>query len=229
MSTSDRLRLWAVALAAAASTLVPTRASADRGLHVDRERTQVRVSAVAHPERFQGFLPQWFGMPGYHLLVWEKGASARNALFVTPVSDRSLLGALLELGLQPGPDLPMAAWEARRDSSSPAPDSRAEGPKVAIAVTWEGVEAPISIREILKDSGGKGFDFRLVGNASNIPRWKSGCGICLYSCPGAKIANASYTIRDYITGSNRFRTTERMPPAGTSVTLILTPEPHTFE
>ena len=53
--------------------------------------------------------------------------------------------------------------------------------------------------------GGRGLDLRLAGNRANIPKWKSGCVICLYSCPGSKIGNARYTARDWARKVTRFR------------------------
>lgn len=181
----------------------------------------MRVLAIARPGRFQGFIPQWFGMPGYHLLVWEEGSAARNALFTTSVTDREFLEALRSLGVAPGPGLPMNTWESRRDLRSTDPDRYVEGPPLSIFVSWDAQPEPLEMKHLLSDTGSKGLDFRLAGNETNIKTWKSGCGICLYSCPGGKIANATYTVRDYVRGTTQFRVTNRFPPAGTPVTLIV--------
>jgi hypothetical protein len=195
--------------------------SPDAQLRIDPQKNEVRVPVVAHPEHFQGFLPRWFGMPGYHLLVWDKGAAARNALFTTSVSDTDLLEAFSSLGAHAGKSLPMTTWEARHESDHPAPDLKTEGPSVDIAFQWPESDGPLPITSLLEDPGGRGLDFRFSGNAENISVWKSGCGICLYSCPGGKIGNAAYTVRDYVKGLTRFRTTRRFPQEGTEGTLII--------
>jgi len=49
------------------------------------------------------------------------------------------------------------------------------------------------------------LDMRFGGNRANIPKWKSGCVVCLYSCPGSKVGNARYIVRDYANDVTRFR------------------------
>ncbi len=45
---------------------------------------------------------------------------------------------------------------------------------------------------------------------------------CLYSCPGGKVSNASYTIRDFVDEETEFRAQENLlPPDNTNVILIL--------
>ena len=200
--------------------LLPTTAAAD-ALRVDSKRGEVRVAATIHPDRFQGALTRHFGMPGYHLLAWEKGGAAGNALLTTPVGDRALHAALIAAGASPGNALGMDTWEARRDSHSRAPEKVIEGTPIWIGLHWAGRADPVPLAELLEDPGGKGFEFRFGGHLANIPIWKSGCGICLYSCPGAKIGNAAYTVRDYVDETTRFRIRAgRLPPKGASVDLV---------
>ena len=201
--------------------LLPTAVAAD-ALRVDPKRGEIRVAATVHPDRFQGALTRHIGMPGYHLLVWEKGGAAGNALLTTPVGDRALYAALIAAGASPGNALGMDTWEARRDTHSHAPDKGIEGTPVWIGLRWAGREDPVPLAQLLEDPGGKGFDFRFGGHLANIPIWKSGCGICLYSCPGAKIGNAAYTVRDYVDETTRFRIrADRLPPEGAPVDLVL--------
>jgi heterodisulfide reductase subunit C len=51
-----------------------------------------------------------------------------------------------------------------------------------------------------------------------------GCVVCLFSCPGSKVGNRTYTVRDYVQGTTRFRVREAvLPDDGTEVTVILAP------
>ena len=62
---------------------------------------------------------------------------------------------------------------------------------------------------------------RFGGHRANIPKWKSGCVVCLYSCPGSKVGNARYTVRDYARNATRFRAREgALPPDGTKVRVV---------
>jgi hypothetical protein len=145
------------------------------------------------------------GMPGYHLVVWKNGGAAVAALFRAEVTDVQVLDAMEKLGARPGDALGMATWEERREASSKAPDKVIEGPPVEVLVRVPGRPAPLALDQILEDPGGRGFDMRFGGHRANIPKWKSGCIVCLYSCPGSKVGNARYTVRDWVKGTTRFR------------------------
>jgi len=167
-----------------------------------------------------------FGMPGYHLIVWEEGKAAGSALFRTGVSDREVLDALESLGAVPGNALGMDSWEERKNPASPAPDRVIAGAPVEVLVKVPGRAAPLTLGEILEDPGGRGFAMRFGGHRANIPAWHSGCVVCLYSCPGSKVGNARYTVRDYVLHDEageaaRFRVREgALPPDGTEVTIL---------
>ena len=161
------------------------------------------------------------GMPGYHLIVWKDGGAATAALFRAEVTDTEVLDALERLGAKPGNALGMGVWEDRKDPSSKAPDQVIQGPPVEILVRVPGRKAPLRLDQVLQDPGGKGFDMRFGGHRANIPKWKSGCVVCLYSCPGSKIGNARYTVRDYEKETTRFRVRPGvLPEDGTRVTII---------
>lgn len=161
------------------------------------------------------------GMPGYHLIVWKDGKASMAALFRAEVTDTQVIDALEKLEARPGNALPMEAWEERKDPASTAPDKVIEGPPVEILVKVPGRAKPLTLAEILEDPGGRGFDMRFGGHRANIPKWKSGCVVCLYSCPGSKVGNARYTVRDYVNGRTRFRVREGvLPEDGTGVRIV---------
>jgi hypothetical protein len=161
------------------------------------------------------------GMPGYHLIVWKDGGAAMASLFRAEVADVQVLGALEKLGARPGNALGMDTWEKRKDPKSPAPDKVIAGPPVDVLVRVPGREGLLTLAQILEDPGGRGFDMRFGGHEANIPVWKSGCVVCLYSCPGSKIGNARYTVRDYVKGSTRFRAKPGvLPEDGTRVGIV---------
>lgn len=162
------------------------------------------------------------GMPGYHLIVWKSGKAAPAALFRAEVTDLQVLDALESLGSRPGNALGMATWDERKDPASKAPDQVIAGPPVEILVKVPGRPEPLTLGEILEDPGGRGFDMRFGGHRANIPKWKSGCVVCLYSCPGSKVGNARYTVRDWVKGTTRFRVKSGapLPEDGGRVTIV---------
>ena len=161
-------------------------------------------------------------LPGYHFLVSEHGGAASAALLVTPLSDEQILDALEALGAQPGNGLGMDTWDRRHDNSSVAPDLEIKGPPIEILVRLPQQPAPLTLDELLEDPGGRGFAMRLGGHRANIHQWHSGCVICLYSCPGSKIGNARYTVRDFVRETTAFRVRSgALPPDGTEVEVVL--------
>jgi hypothetical protein len=147
-------------------------------------------------------------------------------LIEADVSDRSVVEALKRTGAQPGAGLPMDAWERRKDPKSAAPDLVVEGPAVEVLLRIPGRAALLPLSAVLNDPGGKGLEMRFAGNEANIPVWKSGCIVCLYSCPGSKVGNARYTERDYAKGSTAFSLRPGVLPApGTKIGVVLRVSP----
>jgi hypothetical protein len=188
------------------------------GRLIVRPPDEVELRAVVHSDPFDS---GWM-MPGYHALVWRGGRAAHAALLRTDVSDRQVLAALQSLNARPGNNVPMEAWEERKNPRSAAPDTVITGPRVAVLLRLPGRQELFPLSEVLEDPGGRGLDLRFGGHHANIPRWKSGCIVCLYSCPGSKIGNARYTERDYARGVTRFRSrTGILPKDGTAVGVVL--------
>lgn len=194
---------------------------AGQGLRVVEGRLE--FPAVVDRHNFEREL-LGLGMPGYHYVVWDDGRSAPAALFRSQVSDVEVLAAFEKLGLVPGNALGMDVWDDRHDAEAEAPDRLIEGPRVAVLVRLPDSKVELAPGDILDDPGGRGFDMRFGGHAANIGAWHSGCVVCLFSCPGSKVGNRTYTVRDYVQGTTRFRVREGvLPEDGTEVTVILAP------
>jgi len=176
----------------------------------------IEFSATVSVAAFDGE----FDMAGYHFLVWADGRASDRALFRAHVSDTEVLDALEALGAEPGDAVGIEAWDNRYDPESPAADTVIEGPRVSITITIPGREEPLTLDDILIDPGGRGFDMRFGGHRDNIPAWLSGCVVCLYSCPGSKIGNAAYTVRDHVEETTHFGVRPGvLPENGTEVTV----------
>jgi hypothetical protein len=159
-------------------------------------------------------------MAGYHFIVWHDGRAASRSLFRSEVSDVRVLDAIEALGAEPGNALSIDTWDERHDPDSTAPDKLIEGPLVNLYVIVPGRSEALRLEDILLDPGRRGFDMRFGGHRENIDQWHSGCIVCLYSCPGSKIGNASYTVREFVDGATRFRVQPgALPEDGTEVTI----------
>jgi hypothetical protein len=185
---------------------------------VVRQPREIEFTATVNAKTFQS----GWEMSGYHAIVWKGGGAAHAALLEAEVTDRQVLEALEDLGGKPGDNLPMEAWEERKNPKHPAPDLVIAGPAVEVLLRLPGHEGLVPLGSVLEDPGGRGLALRFGGNAANIPKWKSGCIVCLYSCPGSKIGNAKYTVRDYTRQATRFRVRPGiLPPDGTPVRVVL--------
>ncbi|HEX5758231.1 MAG TPA: YdjY domain-containing protein [Thermoanaerobaculia bacterium] len=211
-------RLVAALLAAGCAAEAGSETAAGR-VTVDRAARAVSLPATVHREAFHRRV---LGMPGYHLVVWRGGSAAPAALFRAGVTDVQVLEGLESLGAKPGNALEMETWDEREDRRSRAPERVIAGPPVEVLVRVPGRKKPLGLAEVLEDPGRRGFAMRFGGHRANIPEWHSGCVVCLYSCPGSKVGNAAYTVRDWVEGTTRFRVRRgALPPDGTAVTIVL--------
>jgi hypothetical protein len=186
----------------------------------DRDRREVRFMATVQPHAMERPL----GVEGHHAIVWKGGKAKSWALFVSDVSDHEVRTALDSVGAHRGENLTPATWNAREDPTNREPDKRVEGSVIEVFVEWKGSPGRIPLAQLLSEDGKPtpSLDFRYGGNEKWQKDFKSGCIVCLYSCPGGAIGNHAHTIRDYVRdGAVYASAAERLPPSGTRVTIIL--------
>lgn len=217
---------WAAAALAAAALLFVA-ARRERAAQPPAQVTRLSPTEIEFPATVAAAsFNRRFPMPGYHAIVWRGGRAAHAALFRADVTDVQVLDALEALGAKPGDALGMATWDERRDPRSPAPDQVIAGPPVEVSVRLPGKARPVPLGDLLEDRGAtrgrRSVELRFGGHRANIPRWHSGCIVCLYSCPGSKLGNARYSVRDYTKDETRFRArTDLLPPDGTQVGIVV--------
>jgi hypothetical protein len=193
---------------------IPENSAPDAAISIDRATKTVRLRATIRPAHY-GQEPT----PYHHLITWGNGKAGPNALFATEATDSQVLKALEMLGGTPGNNLTRETWEKAEEADHPDPDLHAKGDIIAVSVTWDGLNEPLPIRDLL--DGGE-LDLRFAGNEKLIPVWESGCIVCMQSCPGSKIANAPYTMREYVNGKGRIKAKEGvLPKDGTEVMIMI--------
>lgn len=165
---------------------------------IDTVNNYIEFSSCIHLQRFNN----GHGLSNHHFIVWEKGRAADFALFTTMVSDSTVHDALLTLGAKPGNTLRKETWTHRKRKKSIYPDMLVEGSGIKLQFVRDGVVYEPTT--FLKDQNNRLYDFRFGGNRSFIKVWKSGCIVCLQSCPGGKIGNRTYSIRDLVSGKSLF-------------------------
>lgn len=190
-----------VALLFATALLAPRWQSGDPDAapRVDAAARSVTVVATLHPAALEEAEPA-----SHHLLTHTGGRAGHKAFLRTPVPDVAVLDALEALGGRPGDTLVEETWTRRADPAAPEPDLRAEGSALEVTVRLPGDRA-VDVAALLEDPGGLGYAWRLAGNRALIDRWRSGCVVCLESCPGGRVGNARATLRDLEQGRARYR------------------------
>ena len=174
-------------------------------LSIDTVNKYIEVAAVFHPSHFNS----GDGLQNHHFIVWNNGKASEAALFKTYVSDSTIHDALLAIGATPGNNLTMKTWEKRTAPKSKEPDKHVKGSPVEVTVIFNGKHIPADA--VIHDANNKPMDLRFGGNREYIPIWGSGCVVCLQSCPGGKIGNRTYTIRDLMKGIPQFTVNQKLP------------------
>lgn len=188
--------------------------------HIIERDGSIHVKGIIYPERYNNHRNR---AQGHHGIVWKNGRASGKALIETEASDPDILHALIEAGAEPGNNLPKEAWLERNDPGNPAPDLIVEGTGVDILLSWEGLEEPLLLQALLTVTGGAEFLPRTGGHEDQIDYWKSGCVMCLFSCPGGRTSNAGATIRQQAQREVEWRAREDiLPPDGTPVDIIFT-------
>jgi len=186
---------------------------------VDRNAREIRLLATLQPEAFgPGRLKQ---LPGHHAVTWSGGRKSHEALLVTFSSDTEVHDALITLGARPGNNLTQEVWDERNNPKSRAPETRVGGDSVVALVWWEGLKDPLPLSALFHNPSSTEVDLRFGGHKSLIPVWKSGCVICMQSCPGGKISNRSCTFRDYVVGNATFTVNDAVVPKGKRKAVVI--------
>jgi hypothetical protein len=187
---------------------------------VHRAAREVTITARVQPDAMTCWIG---GVKGHHAITWEKGRAHRCALFISDVSDHDLRAGLEAVGARAGENLTMDSWNARDDPNNPEPDKRVAGTPVDVFVEWPGSKGRRPLADFLLESGKQAplLDFRYGGNERFQKDFRSGCIVCLYSCPGGAVGNHAHPIRDYVRDGIVYSSRrEALPRAGTRVNII---------
>src|SRR5690606_23785172 len=116
---------------------------------------------------------KFFTEPTRHGAVYINGRNGEKAVFRGLVDTESFYNGLLEIGAQPGNNMTMDNKET----------TQVEGSDLKITVNWEGADREYDINEVIIDSSGNPINIRFGGNLEAAREYKTGCLVCLDSCP----------------------------------------------
>ncbi|MCX5806102.1 MAG: YdjY domain-containing protein [Proteobacteria bacterium] len=172
-------------------------------LNINTKEKSVSILAEVnnqHPERT------------HHGVVFKGGKLDHKAIFAGLADPKAFHESLVNIGLKPGNNMTMSNKEK----------TFVEGDLLDVFVTWEGAKRIYRLDEMIKDSNGKPLAIRFGGNLVNALKKKTGCLVCLDSCPVGITSNSAYTYgaidlrNEVIFTANK----ELLPPDGTLVVII---------
>ncbi|HEX3030867.1 MAG TPA: YdjY domain-containing protein [Bacillota bacterium] len=126
---------------------------------------------------------KYFSQPTRHGAVFYDGANGEKAILRAFAEPEPFYNGLLELGAKAGNNMTAANKETTHVS----------GDALDVTVTWNGANQEYKLDEVVKESNGKPVDIRFGGNLKAAQDKKTGCLICLDSCPVGITSNANYT------------------------------------
>lgn len=178
--------------------------SREHPLLIDKDAKTVTLYAQAQAANY--------GTSTHHGIAFAEGSRAGKALFRVWVDPPAFHDALAALGANAGNNLKYEDEKGKRVT----------GARFRVSLVHDGKTVDFS--DVLRvDPPGEAFDVRFGGNRAAAEEWKTGCILCLDSCPVAITSNAglpSWAIvdgRTAVTGP-----ADKLPPAGAAVALVYT-------
>jgi hypothetical protein len=156
---------------------------------------------------------KYFYQPTRHCAVFAGGKFGEKPIFQAFADPVSFYHALVKLGFKPGNNMTLKNKET----------TNVQGDLLDITITWDGAKKAYTLDEVIKDKAGKPIVMRFGGNLENSTKAKTGCLLCLDSCPVGIGSNASYT---YGAVEKRSETgfmgnKDVLPPDGTLVVITV--------
>ncbi len=118
-----------------------------------------------------------------HGVVFKDGKNGDKSIFIALVDPKGFYEALTAAGIKPGNNMTMDNKEK----------TSVQGDALDVTVTWKGAKKTYRFDEVVKDSNAKPIDIRFGGNLPAALEYKTGCLLCLDSCPVGVTSNATYT------------------------------------
>ncbi|MEN6326492.1 MAG: YdjY domain-containing protein [Syntrophomonas sp.] len=156
---------------------------------------------------------KYFYEPTRHAAVLESGSNGEKSVFRAFATPEDFYNALIEIGAKAGENMTLENKEK----------TNVTGDAFDVTVNWTDAKNPVKLDDAIKDSNGKPIDIRFGGNLKTAQEKKTGCLICLDSCPVGITSNTTYkygavekTKEVAFTGNK-----EVLPADGTYVTVTL--------
>ena len=154
---------------------------------------------------------QFFTEDTRHGMVSFDGSNARKAVFMGLVSTKDFYEGLLKIKAKPGNNMTFENMQT----------TYATGEPLVMTVKWEGAEREYDINEVIIDSNKKPIELVFGGNKEAAEDKKTGCLVCLDSCPVGIVSNSVYTY-GAVEGRKEvaFRANDKVLPADNTLVAV---------
>lgn len=185
----------------ATNTATETKVTKENPIAIDKTAKTVKVYAEVNAK--------YFVEPTRHGVVFKDGSNGDKSFFRAWGNQNDFYDALIEIGAKPGNNLQL--------TSVGVP---VEGDALDVTVTWDGAGKDVTFGEIVVDSTNKDFEPKFGGNEANAESKKTGCILCLDSCPVGITSNSAHPTKDFDNKIASFTANGKVLPAdGTPVVV----------
>lgn len=147
---------------------------------IDNDNKEVIIEATVNGK--------YFNRPSrHHGIVFKGGKYGDRAVLVGLADEREFYQALKDIGCVEGTNLTMEDMKLSK---------AVKGEPLDVFVTWEGLSKEIPFSEVIKSSEERPIDVRFGGNFEAAKSNRTGCILCLDSCPIAITSDAAFATAE---------------------------------
>ncbi|WP_304332696.1 YdjY domain-containing protein [Brachyspira innocens] len=147
---------------------------------IDKDNKEVIIEATVNGK--------YFNTPSrHHGIVFKGGKYGDRAVLVGLADEREFYQALKDIGCVEGTNLTMEDMKLSK---------AVKGEPLDVFVTWEGLSKEIPFSDIIRSSEERIMIVRFGGNFEAAKANRTGCILCLDSCPIAITSDSSFTTAE---------------------------------
>ncbi|WP_157151546.1 YdjY domain-containing protein [Brachyspira sp. SAP_772] len=149
----------------------------------------------------------------HHGIVFEGGKYGDRAVLIGLSDEREVYQALIDIGAIAGNNLKLEEYTKV--------SKNVDGQQLDVYVTWDGLGKEIPFAEIIKSDDVRDMDIRFGGNFEAAKDNRTGCILCLDSCPIAITSDAAYATAELENKKiDKFIREDILPKDGERVSVI---------
>lgn len=145
--------------------------------------------------------------------MFEGGKYGDRAVLIGLSDEREVYQALIDIGAVAGNNLKLEEYTKV--------SKNVDGQQLDVFVTWDGLGKEIPFAEIIKSDDVRDMDIRFGGNFEAAKENRTGCILCLDSCPIAITSDAAYATAELDSKKiDKFIREDVLPKDGEKVSVI---------